>query len=86
MSRWAKEGSANDTYRYNPWRAPGHAPVNDACGMAGGTLRKHAGPGEAIFADNQFAKMGDLGSQVLPPAPSGTVWTAGTSVEVAWGA
>ena len=34
MNRWAEAGSANDTYRYNPWRAPGHAPVNDACGMA----------------------------------------------------
>ena len=55
MSRWAKEGSANDTYRYNPWRAPGYAPVNDPCGMAGGTLRKNAGPGEAIFA-GQFTK------------------------------
>lgn len=85
MNLWAVEGSANDTYRYNPWRAPGWAPVFDACGMAGGTARKNAGPGDAVFADNQFAKMGDLGSEVLLPAPSGTVWTAGSGVEVAWG-
>jgi hypothetical protein len=80
MNLWAVEGSANDTYRYNPWRAPGWAPVFDACGMAGGTARKNAGPGDAVFADNQFAKMGDLGSEVLLPAPSGTVWTAGSGM------
>merc|ERR1711879_1012842 len=53
--------------------------------MAGGTLRAHAGPGDAVFSDNEFAKMGDLGSKVLKPAPSGTVWKVGTAVEVSWG-
>jgi len=85
MNRQAVEGSVNDTYRFNPWRAPGSAPVTDACGMAGGTIRAHAGPGVAIFADNRFAKMGDLGSHVLKPAPSGVVWKAGSAVEVSWG-
>lgn len=85
MNLWVVEGSVNDSYRYNPWRYPGKAPVFDACGMAGGTDPAHAGPGVAVFADNIFAKQGDLGSKVLPPAPSGTVWTAGTAVEVAWG-
>lgn len=85
MNRWAVEGSVNDTYRLNPWRAPGRAPVMDACGQAGGTDKSHMGPGVAVFADNTFAKGGDLGSKVLPPAPSGTVWTAGSSVEVSWG-
>merc|ERR1719499_1046240 len=32
----AEEGSVADIYKYNPWRAPGTAPVFDACGMAGG--------------------------------------------------
>lgn len=32
-------GSVNDSYRYNPWRAPGSAPVNDPCGMAGWDLQ-----------------------------------------------
>ena len=32
MNRWVVPGSINDTYRYNPWRAPGAAPVEDACG------------------------------------------------------
>jgi len=29
-------GSKADKYRYNPWRAPGHAPVLDPCGIVGG--------------------------------------------------
>merc|ERR1719231_1280850 len=32
----AECGSADDFYYYSPWRAPGHAPVIDACGSAGG--------------------------------------------------
>lgn len=81
----AVEGSVNDSYRFNPWRAPGHAPVNDACGMAGGTTPAHRGPGDAVFGTTEFAKQGDLGSKVLNPAPSGTLWTVGTVVEVSWG-
>jgi len=54
VNRKAEAGSINDTYRYHPWRAPGAAPTEDACGMAGGALTK--GGGEAVFADNQFAK------------------------------
>ena len=41
MNRWAVEGSKNDSYRFNPWRAPGAAPVFDACGRAGG---RRSGP------------------------------------------
>ena len=85
MNRWAVEGSVNDTYRYNPWRRPGSAPVVDACGQAGGTMPWHAGPGVAVFANTSFARFGQLGSKVLPPAPSGTVWESGASVEVSWG-
>ena len=51
--------------RYNPWRAPGYAPVFDPCGMAGGTPPQNAGPGEAKFAPTPWAKQGDLGSKVL---------------------
>lgn len=31
-------GSDQDYYYYAPWRAPGTAPVIDACGVAGGRL------------------------------------------------
>ena len=58
--------------------------VLDACGKAGGTSPAHEGPGQALFATTPFARFGDLGSKVLPPAPSGTLWTAGKSAEVMW--
>jgi len=75
-----------DVYRYHPWRAPGHAPVDDACGRAGGTVWEYAGGGaDAVFTNTSMAHMGDLGSDALPYSPSGTVWSAGTSVEVGWG-
>ena len=85
MNRGAVEGSADDSYRHSPWRAPGSAPTFDACGRAGGTSFAHAGPGDAVYWNNSNASFGDLGSQALGPAPSGTVWTAGSAVEVAWG-
>ena len=66
-------------------RAPGSAPVDDPCGRAGGTVWKYAGGGaDAVFTNTSMARFGQLGSEVLPYAPSGTVWTAGTSVEVGW--
>ena len=36
----ATPGSYEDIWRFNPWRAPGHAPVWDACGMAGGSPKE----------------------------------------------
>ena len=79
MNLGAEPDSPQDSYRFNPWRAPGSAPVTDACGTAGGTQPWHAGPGDAVFAKTQFASFGALGSQVLDPAPSGTIWTVGGS-------
>jgi hypothetical protein len=82
----AEEGSVEDSYMYNPWRAPGYAPVIDACGQAGGKLKQQKVGGDSIFIDNVFAKMGDLGSR-LPETPTEnkTKWKAGSWVEVAWG-
>jgi len=84
MNRWAVPASVNDTYRFNPWRAPGFAPVADACGMAGGTPPKSAGPGEAKFASTKFAKQGDYGSRVLKKGLSAAQWQLGSQVDVAW--
>jgi hypothetical protein len=57
----------------------------DPCGQAGGTLPKYAGGGaDAVFTNTSIAKMGQLGSRVLPYAPSGTKWVAGSTVEVGW--
>lgn len=80
----AVEGSKEDVYRYNPWRAPGYAPVVDPCGMAGGKLSTQDIGGDSVFVANKFAKMGDLGSN-LPPSTKKEVWKAGSWVEVGWG-
>ena len=47
----------------------------DACGMAGGTREEVFNAG--AYNATPFAKQGDLGSAVLAPRPSGTVWTRG---------
>ena len=70
--------SAEDWTRWNPWRAPGNAPVYDPCGRAGGA--GHPTPGHGEFTNTTYAKFGDLGSKVLPKYPTGTVWEAGSSV------
>ena len=89
LPAWAKTmavgSDGHDAYRYNPWRAPGAAPVVDSCGQAGGTLWKYRGGGaDAVFTNTSIAQMGQLGSKVLPYAPSGTKWMAGSAVEVGW--
>ena len=46
---------------------------------------KYRGGGaDAVFTNTSIAKMGQHGSKVLPYAPSGTKWMAGSSVEVGW--
>jgi len=82
----AKEGTDEDSYRYNPWRAPGFAPVVDACGQAGGQFGyQHLG-GDSVFHNTSMSGMGMLGSK-LPATPRAnrTNWKRGTWVEVAWG-
>merc|ERR1712110_1289966 len=61
----------NDSYQYNPWRAPGSAPVIDPCGQAGGKYKQTPVGGDSVFATVSLGgktyQMGDLGSKVLPP-------------------
>lgn len=73
-----------DYYYYAPWRAPGTAPVIDSCGVAGG-VHKNQGPAAAggDYHNTTNAVLGDFGSK-LPVQHSGTVWTAGSDVEVGW--
>lgn len=80
----AEEGSTEDAYKFNPWRAPGYAPVVDACGQAGGKFKSQKIGGDSIYTDTTLAKMGDMGSK-LPPSVNKTEWVAGSYVEVAWG-
>ena len=79
LNREAEAGSEEDWTKFNPWRAPGHAPVYDACGRASGSYQ--ATPGKGEFTDTKYAKLGDLGSRVLPKYDTGTVWEAGSIVE-----
>lgn len=85
MNRDAVAGSADDVYRYTPWRAPGFAPVIDACGMAGGRHASDPSGGDAVFTNIPWATLGDLGSEVLKKGEPGALWVAGATVEVAWG-
>jgi hypothetical protein len=75
-------GSVEDFYKFNPWRAPGNAPVYDSCGMAGGSSIPRFNAGE--YNTTIFAKQGDLGSKVLKPRPSGTIWKRGEVVQARW--
>eukprot|EP00037_Helgoeca_nana_P000520 m.22090 g.22090 ORF g.22090 m.22090 type:complete len:364 (+) comp10631_c0_seq1:17-1108(+) len=82
----AECNSEKDIYRHNPWRHPGTAPVFDACGRAGGGIvGGKVGGGAAFYIETIHAKEGDLGSKVLPPAPSGVAYKAGGVFEATWG-
>lgn len=75
-NRRATPGSRFDIFKFNPWLAPGQAPTWDACGMAGGAPTPTTGAAE--YNPTEYAKQGDLGSVVLKPRPSGTVWKRDT--------
>jgi len=74
--------SPGDVYQHNPWRAPGNAPVYDACGMAGGGPMWI--PTQLSYRNTSHAIQGDRGSKVLPYSPTGVVWRRGTDVEAIW--
>lgn len=82
VNRAAEAMTEYDVYRHNPWRAPGTAPVVDACGMAGGAPTK--GVEWADYIETPFAKQGDKGSEVLPCYPTDTKWKRGDTVEATW--
>ena len=81
----AVEGSEEDSYRFNPWRAPGFAPVVDACGQAGGRYPNTYVGGESLYTNTSLSRMGDLGSVVLPKMAPQATWRAGGTAEVMWG-
>mmetsp|Transcript_20223 Transcript_20223/g.56068 ORF Transcript_20223/g.56068 Transcript_20223/m.56068 type:complete len:414 (-) Transcript_20223:94-1335(-) len=86
LNMGAAEGSEEDSYRFNPWRAPGTAPIVDPCGQAGGEYGYQRLGGDSEFYNTTLAGKGRMGS-TLPPTPAAnrTRWAAGTWVEVAWG-
>eukprot|EP01052_Picozoa_sp_SAG31_P021484 SAG31_NODE_1664_length_7585_cov_10.994523_7_plen_256_part_00 len=80
----AECGSREDIYYWSPWRAPGTAPVIDACGSAGG---RHPGQGLGVagasFQNSSVAFEGMAGSQ-LPAGPAQATWKRGAQVQVGW--
>jgi hypothetical protein len=70
-----------DFTKYNPWRAPGKAPVVDSCGVASGYKPGASGSkGAEIPAGYEmFSK----GSEVLPEIET-TYWRAGGTAVVGW--
>lgn len=83
----AEEGSVEDAYKFNPWRAPGYAPVIDPCGQAGGKYKNQTIGGDSIYSTTPLATMGDMGSKLpkLPASFKQAKWVAGEYAEVAWG-
>lgn len=91
MNTHAVPFADNDSYQFNPWRAPGQAPVIDPCGQAGGKYKQTPVGGDSVFVSVNVAgkayAMGALGSEVLPPTPEKdvTTWKVGSTPRVAWG-
>lgn len=80
----AECGGPDDIYFYSPWRAPGSAPVIDACGVAGGRLPgQGTGGAGAQYENTSLAHEGEQGSD-LPSLATHVNWKAGSAVEVAW--
>lgn len=86
VNRDAEPGSTNDIYKHNPWRAPGAAPVMDACGLAGGTYLRTDGAEAGDYTKTPYAQHGDVGTQVLKPLPGYTppTYKIGGTAEVTW--
>lgn len=69
-----------DFSKYNPWRSPGKAPVQNPCGVASGFV---AGWPGAEVPKNFPAFMN--GTDLKPLPGDKVVWKAGTIQEVSWG-
>jgi hypothetical protein len=76
VNRNATAGSPEDIYKHNPWRAPGTAPVANACGLAGGTPWAQEGVEAGDYTKTKYAHHGMSGTE-LQPLDTGVVWTIG---------
>jgi len=63
--------------RHNPWRAPGHAPVEDPCGVITGNQPREY----VVGAPDAGTKGSDLPETPREERPS---WPAGSHQEVSW--
>lgn len=83
VNRNATAQGPNDIYKHNPWRAPGSAPVANACGLAGGTPWGQDVAEAGDYVNTSFAHHGMAGTD-LPPMDTGVVWNIGGTAEVTW--
>eukprot|EP00051_Salpingoeca_urceolata_P026302 m.476804 g.476804 ORF g.476804 m.476804 type:complete len:369 (+) comp20661_c0_seq1:1385-2491(+) len=83
VNRNATAGSPDDVYKHNPWRAPGSAPVANACGLAGGTPWGADVSEAGDYVNTTYAHHGMKGTD-LPAMDTGVVWKRGTQAEVTW--
>ena len=86
VNRDAVPFSELDIYQHNPWRAPGSAPVADACGLAGGSPSRQNGAEAGDYTKTKFAQHGDVGTEVLKPLEGvePPVYRRGGIAEVSW--
>lgn len=66
----------------NPWRAPGYAPVESPCGLAGGWYTQGA-PGNGGYPPTGI-KQGRDGRTMPMPVGVHTTWKAGSTQKVSW--
>lgn len=83
VNRDAVAGSPQDLYKHNPWRAPGTAPVANACGLAGGTPWADDVSEAGVYTTTEFAHHGMKGTD-LKPLDTGVQWKIGGQAEVVW--
>lgn len=83
VNRNATRFSELDIYQHNPWSAPGHAPVADACGLAGGSPWAWNTAEAGNYVNTSHARHGMKGTD-LPTKPTGIEWKIGGEGEVQW--
>lgn len=84
--------SAADTTAFNPWRAPGSAPIDSPCGVFGGNY--NGCPDDVNGSNPEFFPFGDCpgggssygpkGESIHYPNVKKTGWQPGATVEVGW--
>merc|ERR1712166_1199560 len=77
----------DDWTKHHPWRYPGSAPVEDACGISGGWYSTSESSPTHAQMSGWGVPQGEKGSNSSFDAPLiyRTQWVAGSQVEVAWG-
>lgn len=79
-NREAPANSPWDWTRTNPWRAPGSAPVLDACGIASGSTKNNIAAGGLVPPGQ---RRGAKGSEL--PSHTSATWSIGSTQEVVFG-